>query len=700
MADDEFLDMFDNLKVDKSVITKGDISKIVKVLKIKDKSVIKTLNASVGKKAKDKKRLKYDIAGMLAIETLLTDDQINEILSGIRDVPSTLKCVSEFNTKELKKGLYSQLMLKKIVPSRENIKKLKQYITDSFYNSIIPAGESVGLNSAMAIGQPLTQMGLNTFHQAGSSNNLASTIGSVQDLFGARRNKETVAHFNDKGINYIDAWREMKKIRDVNLKYLVSNTQLMTRRNECDRWWTEIYAKMNGIDINSLDGKFLRLKMSKERCHEMDIYFPEIAPKITEGETNPVIVVHSPFNIGYIDIYPVYNQISLDMETTLSQEDKIDLYLSYFLPTVIEKLNIRGVEGVESYALKNLNTTAAINESKFDDKNVIGDLSKSDKRQFWILSMKPEISLFEGVPEDILVKLFTSCGVKLNYIEKGDYFLATSKEMEVEIVKEGQTVKEIRTVSPLTYVRSKIMDATFDVSELLQEAVKEGEDYYAIDNEVYKYGYIVSARIFGEKIIDELITYDLFDKTRVYPNNVVEMAESFGIDAARLFLSVSYSKYLDINTLNNHIIADYQTSLGMPVALNYTGSSKHNTSTLQKVAFQDPYSSLHSAAAMGVKDKVVGFSESIMTGKKVRNGTGIVKIKFDVKDLGEKTVYEKQEIEGDMVDVEYAEDDTQAREKETDDARDFVSQKFVIPTFMLVKFTEAPDILSKWLGTA
>ena len=70
--------------------------------------------------------------------------------------------------------LRRQLSVHKIVIKEGTIDKMKKIILDNFYKAHVSAGESVGTNAAVSIGQPITQATLNTFHTAGSKNNVGN----------------------------------------------------------------------------------------------------------------------------------------------------------------------------------------------------------------------------------------------------------------------------------------------------------------------------------------------------------------------------------------------------------------------------------------------------------------------------------------------------------------------------------------------
>ena len=53
--------------------------------------------------------------------------------------------------------------------SKKIFYKLLEEVKQIFFKALVPAGEAVGSLAAQSIGQPTTQMTLNTFHLAGIS---------------------------------------------------------------------------------------------------------------------------------------------------------------------------------------------------------------------------------------------------------------------------------------------------------------------------------------------------------------------------------------------------------------------------------------------------------------------------------------------------------------------------------------------------
>ena len=83
-------------------------------------------------------------------------------------MPSPIKSISIEHNKQLKETIKKQLRQHKCYVSKESIEKIKKYLKKQYLESLCSAGDSVGVMSAMAYGQPLSQANLNAFHTSGS----------------------------------------------------------------------------------------------------------------------------------------------------------------------------------------------------------------------------------------------------------------------------------------------------------------------------------------------------------------------------------------------------------------------------------------------------------------------------------------------------------------------------------------------------
>ncbi len=76
--------------------------------------------------------------------------------------------------------------------NKTQLKKILEKVHDEYHSSLIEAGESVGLVSAESIGEPGTQMTLNTFHFAGVSEfNVTVGLPRIIEILDGRKNIAT-----------------------------------------------------------------------------------------------------------------------------------------------------------------------------------------------------------------------------------------------------------------------------------------------------------------------------------------------------------------------------------------------------------------------------------------------------------------------------------------------------------------------------
>lgn len=115
----------------------------------------------------------------------LTDGEINDILKHI-EIRSITETVQKYANLNVQESLRQELSECRIVPNK--IPELKNLIINSFHNAKIDYGESVGIVAAMSIGEPVTQMTLNTFHFTGlADKNVTLGVPRMTELLNATK---------------------------------------------------------------------------------------------------------------------------------------------------------------------------------------------------------------------------------------------------------------------------------------------------------------------------------------------------------------------------------------------------------------------------------------------------------------------------------------------------------------------------------
>lgn len=140
----------------------------------------------------------------------------------------------------------------------------------------------------------------------------------------------------------------------------------------------------------------------------------------------------------------------------------------------------------------------------------------------------------------------------------------------------------------------------------------------------------------GTNIVDTMLIDDI-EHTKTMSNNIIEIYENFGIEAARQALLNELRNVLSfdgsyVNYRHLSILADTMTCRGNIVAITRHGINRLNDSgTLTKCSFEETVEVLTAAAAFGDYDPLRGISDNIMLGQTIPAGTGMMDIIYDTE---------------------------------------------------------------------
>jgi DNA-directed RNA polymerase II subunit RPB1 len=130
----------------------------------------------------------------------------------------------------------------------------------------------------------------------------------------------------------------------------------------------------------------------------------------------------------------------------------------------------------------------------------------------------------------------------------------------------------------------------------------------------------------------ELLVFPGVDGTRTFSNDIHEVLDVFGIEAARLSLYEEINEVFSSEKVNYHhlaVLVDTMTFSGRIVPVNRFGMKKNETGVLAKSSFEETSKVMFEAATWGDRDSMRGVSANIMFGQKPPCGTGFVDILVD-----------------------------------------------------------------------
>jgi DNA-directed RNA polymerase II subunit RPB1 len=137
------------------------------------------------------------------------------------------------------------------------------------------------------------------------------------------------------------------------------------------------------------------------------------------------------------------------------------------------------------------------------------------------------------------------------------------------------------------------------------------------------------------------------DATRSVSNNVNEIYELFGIEAARQALIEEFTETLSRTAYVNYrhvcLLSDVMTNKGILLSIDIHGVKKGDIGPLARASFEETVDQLVKSACFAEKDKMTGVSANIMLGQVPPTGTGTVQLLFDERKIAFAAPAEQQQ---------------------------------------------------------
>ncbi|MEM4181993.1 MAG: DNA-directed RNA polymerase subunit A' [Candidatus Pacearchaeota archaeon] len=160
-------------------------------------------------------------------------------------------------------------------------------------------------------------------------------------------------------------------------------------------------------------------------------------------------------------------------------------------------------------------------------------------------------------------------------------------------------------------IKNKIISGVKNIKQVL--VVKKEKDYVILTS--------------GSNLRD-IINLKEVNKSKVFTNNIHEIAEVLGIEAARQAIideisKVLVSQGLDIDKRHIYLVADAMTSSGVVKGVTRVGIISDKSSILARACFETPDRHFINATKTGKKDNLSSVIENVMLNQIVPVGTGL-----------------------------------------------------------------------------
>jgi DNA-directed RNA polymerase subunit A' len=141
--------------------------------------------------------------------------------------------------------------------------------------------------------------------------------------------------------------------------------------------------------------------------------------------------------------------------------------------------------------------------------------------------------------------------------------------------------------------------------------------------------------------LEQTLETDGVDSARTTSNNMHEVSEVLGIEAARNVIikeatAVLEEQGLDVDVRHVMLVADAMTASGEVLQVGRHGVSGEKASTLAKAAFEITIPTIVDAAIKGTRDTLRGVAENVIVGQQVPMGTGLIEVYMSMPERSKK----------------------------------------------------------------
>lgn len=283
------------------------------------------------------------------------------------------------------------LLIKKL--NRKSISLLIENIIYKYKKSIVAPGEMVGMIAAQSIGEPTTQMTLNTFHFAGvaSKSNVTRGVPRVEEILSLSENPKnpscTIHLFPDEETSIDNTEIIRHRIEHTKLSSIVNKIQICFDPNketsliDEDNILLQKYNKFENMidecnnkseDENDKSKWIIRIELNKEEMLYKDINMDDIHFAIKNIYNDEIECIYSDYNDDKLVFrIRLINAIkkSTNKQKSLDQSDEI-YKLKTFQDHLLNKMVLRGIKNIDRVIPRKIINTVKQEEGQFVKKDI------------------------------------------------------------------------------------------------------------------------------------------------------------------------------------------------------------------------------------------------------------------------------------------------------------------------------------------
>ena len=275
---------------------------------------------------------------------------------------------------------------------------LLENIVLKYKQAIVHPGEMVGVIAGQSIGEPTTQLTLNTFHLAGvaSKSNVTRGVPRIEEILRLTKNPKNpslTVHLKpldelvqDRAVQYANMLEHTKLVDVIKSVQICFDPNDNTTTITDDRLLMEQYYEFENMVKECIENNqestlqkskwIIRLEVDAELLLDKNITMDDIHFAITNSYGNDITCVYSDYNSSNLVFRIRLNSNLLNknkkqkgIPDTLDQSDEIYL-LRNFQEMLLNNIVLRGIQGISNVMPRKLQNYVIKEDGKYNRKDI------------------------------------------------------------------------------------------------------------------------------------------------------------------------------------------------------------------------------------------------------------------------------------------------------------------------------------------
>ena len=284
------------------------------------------------------------------------------------------------------------LMVKRF--NRKAMMILMDKIVLSYKQAIVAPGEMVGIIAAQSIGEPTTQMTLNTFHFAGvaSKSNVTRGVPRIEEILSLSENPKnpscTIHLLPQEELEQENAQRIMNRIEHTKLREVVdslsicfdpddsqtlieTDTELLEQYMEFEKALNGCLSEEDPVSEKEKSKWVIRMELNAEEMLDRNLTMDDINFAIKNAYRDEVECVFSDYNddnlVFRLRLANHLSKKGSKKKDPLDQQDEIYM-LKNFQDQLLDNLVLRGIKGINKLIPRKITDSLVLEDGSYSRK--------------------------------------------------------------------------------------------------------------------------------------------------------------------------------------------------------------------------------------------------------------------------------------------------------------------------------------------